>query len=71
MVTDTAQLFLEKRLGGGCSPTAESVRGETRALRRTSAAWPQGCTPHPEHLQEQQQGEDRVKSMLFHMSGEG
>ena len=34
-------------------------------------AWPQGCTPHPEHLQEQQQGENRVKSMLFHMSGEG
>jgi hypothetical protein len=25
---------------------------------------------HPEHLQEQQQGENRVKSMLFHMSGE-
>ena len=44
---------------------------ENRALRRTSAAWPQGCTPHPEHLQEQQQGENRVKSMLFHMSGEG
>jgi hypothetical protein len=33
--------------------------------------WPQGCTPHPSHLQEQQQGENRVKSMLFHMSGEG
>jgi hypothetical protein len=48
----------------------KSVRGEARALRRRSAAWPQGYTPHPEHLQEQQQGENRVKSLLFHMSGE-
>ena len=46
-------------------------RAANRALPRSSAAWPQGCTPHPEHLQEQQQGEQRVKSMLFHMSGEG
>eukprot|EP01047_Picozoa_sp_COSAG01_P117671 COSAG01_NODE_46339_length_400_cov_313.083056_1_plen_62_part_01 len=30
-----------------------------------------GALPHPSHLQEQQQGENRVKSMLFHMSGEG
>ena len=41
------------------------------ALPRSSASWPQGCVPHPSHLQEQQQGEQRVKSMLFHMSGEG
>ena len=41
------------------------------AFGRSSAAWPQGCVPHPSHLQEQQQGEQRVKSMLFHMSGEG
>eukprot|EP01049_Picozoa_sp_SAG25_P003706 SAG25_NODE_217_length_11656_cov_91.443108_10_plen_104_part_00 len=32
---------------------------------------PAACTPHPEHLQEQQQGENRVKSMLFRMFGEG
>jgi hypothetical protein len=41
---------------------------------RCPAVPPRGrkSTPHPEHLQEQEQGENRVKSMLFHMlSGEG
>jgi hypothetical protein len=53
--------------GKSASGASFGKRRVGREERCAQPPWPQGCTPHPEHLQEQQQGENRVKSMLFHM----
>jgi hypothetical protein len=58
------------RFRGSCR-NPDEVHGTLMARRQFPIHFSVEAPPHPEHLQEQQQGENRVKSMLFHMSGEG